>query len=384
MSATVPPPPPVKPTPPPTGVTPLLGEAASYVQAPRFQILLNGWAAYNPLSADVTVNNYAEPARFSLVIVVDPAAAAYYESQVSIAAEVQVSLNGGSYQTLIYGLVDTIEYDPIEGVLMMAGRDLAGQLMDTPTENSEQNLTASQVVEMFVQQHASQGLLGNITATKPLVGTFYGVDYSFSIYGGNLYRPTNQWDMILFLAQMSGFEAYITGRTLYFGPSTPDTAAPFVIAVNPGPPVAANVEKLRLTRSLTLAKDVQVTVISWQSLLMRPVKRVVRSSQKGAPAGGYGPTQNYVFNKPDLTPDQALKYAQAKLADITRRERVVEFEMPGELTLTPSSRVLIEGTNTDWDQLYYIDQIERSLSFDDFKQSVRLKNISPANQTIVF
>ena len=77
--------------------------------------------------------------------------------------------------------------------------------------------------------------------------------------------------------------------------------------------------------------------------------------------------------------------AKSLLKDIAVRARIIEVDMPGELNLNPSSRVNLSGTNTSWDQLYYIDEITRSLSFGEgFKQHLRLKNHSSGTQTTVF
>jgi phage protein D len=74
--------------------------------------------------------------------------------------------------------------------------------------------------------------------------------------------------------------------------------------------------------------------------------------------------------------------ANSLLAELSKHERVIEVDMPGELTLTPRNMVQIEGTGTSFDQTYYIQTITRSLSFDDgFQQSMRLKNSSPRTQT---
>ena len=38
--------------------------------------------------------------------------------------------------------------------------------------------------------------------------------------------------------------------------------------------------------------------------------------------------------------------------------------MPGELSLSPRSMVVLEGTGTEFDQTYYVDVIERRLNQD--------------------
>ncbi|MDE1990797.1 MAG: hypothetical protein KGI82_10050, partial [Betaproteobacteria bacterium] len=70
-----------------------------------------------------------------------------------------------------------------------------------------------------------------------------------------------------------------------------------------------------------------------------------------------------------------------RLAEITRHERVVEFECAGELSLTPFGVVRVSGTGTSFDQLYYPDQITRSIDFTSgFKQHVVAKNHTASEQ----
>ena len=366
----------------------VLGPQASYTQTPRFNIYLGSPSSSgqglspcpNPLVAEVITTNYSEASRFSCRIIVTPVEADSFISMSAIMAKVAVSLNYGAEQPLIIGLVDTIEYDPITNEIVLAGRDLAGLLIDTPTQEARANLTSSQLVQQIIGQFAAQGLIGNVTPTSTKIGRYYSVDYSLTIFN-QFYRTQHLWDLVQTLARVEGFEARVTGAMLYFGPPSSSNAPPYVVTVNQGPPIAANVDKLRLLRSLTLAKDVSVTVVSWNSMLGRAIIKVVRSSQQGAPKGGYGPVQNYVINKPDLTPQQALNLAEQALTDITIRERVVDISMPGELTINPSSLIQVVGTKTSFDQAYYIDEIRRTIGFEEgFHQSIRLKNISPETQ----
>jgi hypothetical protein len=49
--------------------------------------------------------------------------------------------------------------------------------------------------------------------------------------------------------------------------------------------------------------------------------------------------------------------------------------MPGELDLVPRSIVLLQGTNTAFDQTYAVDEITRRVSTrDGFVQTVRAVN----------
>jgi hypothetical protein len=145
------------------------------------------------------------------------------------------------------------------------------------------------------------------------------------------------------------------------------------VATGAGP---ANVTALRLERSLVLAGPITVTVKSWQS---RQRTAIVQTASSG---GSGGNPRNYVYVVPNLTPDAAARFAQNRLAELTRHERVVIADMPGELVLTPRVPIAVAGTRTAFDQLYWIDEIERSLHWrHGFTQRIRARNFSPAAAT---
>ena len=68
-----------------------------------------------------------------------------------------------------------------------------------------------------------------------------------------------------------------------------------------GPPQSFNGETLRMERSLTLAKDIQVTVRSWNSASGKAISRIVKAA--GGKIQQSSTLQNYVLKAPpDRTP----------------------------------------------------------------------------------
>ena len=87
----------------------------------------------------------------------------------------------------------------------------------------------------------------------------------------------------------------------------------------------------------------------------------------------------YVVLRPNLTPQQAMTLATQTLSDLSRHERVITATMPGELNLAPRSLVMLQGTNTAFDQTYAVDEITRRISIrDGFVQTVRAVNTPSA------
>jgi hypothetical protein len=135
---------------------------------------------------------------------------------------------------------------------------------------------------------------------------------------------------------------------------------------------------LKLERRLTLAQDIAVTVKSWNSRQSSAFTQTVTGlgSVEGNSRSSSN-AQHYLFVRPNLTADQALKFAQQQLNNLMMHERVVDFTVPGDLSLTPAHQLILTDTSSDFDQAYSIDLVERRLSLDDgFTQRVRAKGSS--------
>jgi hypothetical protein len=147
---------------------------------------------------------------------------------------------------------------------------------------------------------------------------------------------------------------------------------------------AQDVLDLKLARSLTLARNIEVVVKSWNSRQNSAFSQQLSANGAGSDERDGTPSQRYVFVRPNLTPDDALKFAQQKVAELARHERTVRISMPGELALTPRSVLEIQGTGTDFDQTYYIDVIERRFGqHSGLIQHVLAHNSSPRSGATV-
>ena len=268
--------------------------------------------------------------------------------------------------SLLQGEADSIHIDPIANTMEIDGRDLTARLLDARTQETFSNQTASEIANTLAGRH---GLAAAVTATSTLAGRYYGSEHD-RITLGQFSRSTTEWDLLTFLAARESFEVFVAGQTLYFQPLA---AAAAPVLITPGDCLS-----LSLERSLTLARDIEVTVKSWNTRHQAAFTQTARSSAQGGKKAGT--PQRIVVVRPNLQPNDALQLAQQILADLTGHERVVHAELPGELALTPRSRVTLGGTGTDFDQTYYIAELDRHFSFQSgFTERLRLKNINPAN-----
>jgi hypothetical protein len=353
----------------------LLNEPQPSYRSPRLRLLVNDQALTGAYEAEVNSNNHYGADRFGAVLALGPdpwADAGFWSSETNILVDVQFSLDGGaSFTSVIQGLVDMVSINPVNGSVHISGRDFTAALIEAHAQETFANRTSSEIATIFAQRH---GLIPRVTPTSALVGRFYQSDNE-SLMLNRFSEATTEWDLLTYLARQENYDSFVSGSDLRFQPTTPETKIDQVLH-------PADMIELKLARALTLARDIQVTVRSWNSLQQTAFAECVGSTiigtSPGASDNSTNATQQYVVIRPNLTPDKALAVAQQHLSELSRHERIIEFSMPAELALTPRSRILLDGTNTDFDQPYYIDSIERTFRPQTgFIQRIRASGSSP-------
>jgi phage protein D len=346
----------------------------SDVRAPRLRILANGVTFQGALEAEVISNNYYGADRYFVTLAADADVATglgYWASETDILLEVQASTDGGSsFTSLIVGSVDNVEMDPVRRIVHLEGRDLSARLIEAKTQETFANQTSSEIAELLASRH---NLRASVTSTTTPVGRYYESEHD-QLTLNAFSRETTEWDLLVLLAQREGFDVFVSGTALYFQPPifSGNIAVPLSIS---------DFVDIRFERSLTLARDIQVTVKSWNSWQQSALTQTASSAAFEADVGE---SLTYILVRPNLTTDAALKLAQQKLAELTRYERTFAGTMAGELTLTPRSVVLLAGSGTDFDQPFYISEIERSLSVSrGFIQRVRGTSMDLRSRTDV-
>jgi phage protein D len=345
-----------------------LSNATSAYASPRLLITANGQIVPGVLAAEVVSNNYYAADRFnaSIALGADPEmSAAYWSNESNIQVDIQFSVdNGMSYSSLLYGAVDCVSIELTSGLVHVTGRDLTASLIAARTQETFANHTASEIAALLAERH---NLIPQISQTTTIVGRYYQSQHD-RVTLDEFSRATTEWDLLVFLARQEGFDVYIQGQALHFQPSsTPNDVA---LSLQP-----TDVIDLRLERSLILAQDVEVIVKSWNSRLNDVCTERAATTAGGSTASSR--RQSYVYVRPNLTSDDALRLANQRLAEIARHQRTIEIRMPGELTLTPRSLIALDGTGTEFDQTYYVDVIERRLDTSrGFTQFVRARTTS--------
>ncbi|OVE45656.1 hypothetical protein CBW21_21935 [Chromobacterium violaceum] len=164
-----------------------------------------------------------------------------------------------------------------------------------------------------------------------------------------------------------------------------DSSSQYVIRwSDPGvvPYPTANVsEDIAFERNLTLAKGVTVKVRSWHK--GKVVEGIYpNSSPRGVTPGNATPKrQLYIVDREGLDHQAALALARQIHQQVTQHEMRLSCSMPGDNLLMPNTMVRVEGTASGFDQLYFVESVRRSLSFDSgYTMSLEAKNHNPNTQ----
>lgn len=345
-------------------------------RSPTVRLTVDGMRVDGVLDVEVVSTNYFSADRFRARIatgsdsLVTPS---FWSGTANVFVSFEFGLGDGSFESVIEGLVDCVSLDPARGLVRIEGRDLTAQLIETRAQDSFANRTSSEIATIIALRH---GLTAAVTPTSTPVGRYYQDEHD-RVAPGLFSHAISEWDQLVFLARHEGFDVFVQGTTLFFQPVQQQAS---IYVLRPEDALS-----LTLERSLTFARDIEVTVKSWNSRLKTAISQT--ASATGVTASGDSPptasqAQRYTIVQPNLTPDEALQLAQRRIAELVRHERVMDAVLPGELALTPRSQISLVGTATEFDQTYFVDLIQRSLGGrNGFRQRVRATNMSPRAAT---
>lgn len=273
---------------------------------------------------------------------------------------IELSVDGTTFQQVITGNVDNHLYDPIANNICVAGRDLAALLCDERIVSTYRNQTASQIAATFAKEHR---LSASITASTVLAGRYYDTDHD-EIHGGDFSFAISEWDLLCRLGSEEGITPYVGGNTLYFNPPQENPMS-FLInfSRNAGGELVSNVTDLKLERHMTEARDVIVTVRSWNSKKKTTFSATVRTKTKVPSLESDVLPSNYLVVVPNLTQVQCLTKAQQLALDYSQHERTVSATFPSFGLINPQAVIPLSGTGTDYDMTYYPQSVTYCMDF---------------------
>ena len=317
-------------------------------EQPQLRFSIGGNPIPGVVALEIELDSYFAANRFRIDLAIGAAPFAsksYFASLGMETVTIEAAFGGFGYVSIMTGQIDNICVDFLKNIVLLTGRDLSAQLIDTEITETFSNQTASQIANAIAERHQ---LTPNVTATATPVGQYYELDYARS--GLGLYsRMTTEWNLLCALAKGENFCLSVSGTTLNFGPQPASTPVP----------VTAN-NFLSLSIDIATALPGRATVKSWSSR-----NKSVVSETDGT---GVGTTIIY----PNLNAVQAQNFAANHLATLGRHGTILSGSMPADLTLAPGVKLQLSGTNSPFDQVYTVSEVSRSMhARSGFIQTVR-------------
>lgn len=370
--------------------------ASAVARQPRMKVLFNGSELPGSVKYTVSANNYYSADTFSVSFSLSAGAQSssqddqgqqnatpvydlnWWGQQTEILLDLKASIDGGdTWESLILGQVDRLTADPVAKTISCEGRDLTARFIDAKTRTTYQNKTSSQIAIELAGEHS---MTADVTETSTPVGRYYGADHD-RITLNSFTETTTEWDLLCYLAQNEGFDVWVDGTTLHFHPATERNADPYEVFIDMDTP-QSNAISMTLERSLALAKDIVVAVRSWNSKQKHGFT-VFTPNQLSTGRVAKGTAEEFSFIRPNLTGDQAQQLANKIRDELSKKERLCTFHLPGDLILKPRNMLRLRGTNSSWDQTYYVDVVTRTMSLNGgFTMSCRVKNLPPETSVV--
>lgn len=356
-----------------------IGPEYGVVRKPKAWFIIDG-VRVEPIELDVGNNAYFTADTFRARFRLDETGEMNmkkWSDQDDIDVEIYMS-DGTTEKMILKGRTDDVDIDFDQRLVLISGRDLTSELIETKITEKFPNKTSSEIVAMLAARH---NLTPVADKTSTRVGVYYGREKAM------MTDQTTEWNLLTYLAEQEGFVLYVEGSNLHFHKPPEEANAPrWVVRYTPPPKSGGsfqmNTEFLRLRRNLTVARDVVVKVISWNSKKKQQFEVSQRADRSRRPQPRTSsPTRTFVFRIPNLTEEEASKLATKKLREVSQNERVMDIRLPGDLRVTQEHVLVLAGTGTEFDQEYLIDAITWDLAFNTgFYMRIQARNIAPTSQ----
>lgn len=380
--------PPEPPAPPPTP-GPDLAFPIEVTLQPRGGISINGQRLDRLLLSFDVVNNRnftADSFRATLSLVEDDPdfGMAFWSNAERLDTEILCGfgVDAPPSASMVFGRTDEIQIDTASRTVSLTGRDYTADLIERQISEKYPNKTASEIAKTLAQE---AGLEPVVTETRGLAGTYYRAEHA------QMADQTTAWNLLTYLAEREGFDVYVQGKKLFFGPPPdPVTASKWTLKYTPARRDAqfpsAPTTTLNLTRSLTVSRDIVVKIVSWNSSKKSSITAISRSKRParstngkgGGSAAGQANTVTHVFRVPNLTQDQADDLALKRATEIAKQLRSFDADLPGDPSIDIRTIVTLAGTGGSFDTDYHLEVIQRNLSQDRaFSMRLSGQNVSP-------
>jgi len=318
------------------------------------QVSFDGNPIDGLLKASVSANNYFSADTYSLTFAMTASAGSditFWSALSSAYVEVTAvtsSSYGSTHQSLITGMIDTIQVDPIRAVAGVEGRDLSSALIDSYRQQDFVNQTASEIVSAIAQYHDLQP---NVTATSGIIGRYYGDGYT-KLSLGQFSRAQSDWDLLVQLARQNGFDLFVQDNSLYFQESNASSDTPISISMY-------DVQHIRVDRDLNVLANSVARVQSWNSQNMAAYQSNGPDNSNARTTSSTTRALPFLFSASNYTSQQVADAAGRYTTELGQLGTALHLDMPWNLSLSPRTQILLCDTDSQFDSLYRIDSLER-------------------------
>jgi hypothetical protein len=262
----------------------------------------------------------------------------------------------GQTATLVKGEIDEVEFDYIQRVVHLSGRDASAKLHATKSAEKWVNKKPHEIVKDIAGR---VGLSADVDTSSVQAGRFVAVDWSKLTDGVSLAHVLHR------LTALMGAHWFVQNDKLVVK-STAATAAPYTINYSfTNGRIVSDALALTVRRNIQAGKPVKVEVKSWHP---RKGELATGSYQ----IGGNGTSQTYSYHLPMHTKDHCDAHAKSKAKDHARHELSVSVEVVGDTSIDGTAPLLLIGTGFAQD--FKIDSIEDAFGMSGHTTRISAKN----------
>lgn len=274
--------------------------------------------------------------------------------------------DGLTWVTMMVGQVDKIVVDTTKGNVTCHGRDATSYLIDTISNRGIPNHKVYDVMADLCRD-AGVGFDGDDILTKIDANDLWRQDEFFITVGTTFNRSVSYWDLICYLAQRTNCYVFMDNNgVLHVHPDdfdadiwevtlTPPDDAPPVVKLN-----QSNATKIVFERDLNVARNTSVRVVGRNAQKKETYDEVDDQSEL---RGGdkTRSSQHVLAGLKDA--DDAKEHANTIYRQQIRHEKKFHWTQPGNLDLSCLEKVALVGGGTEWHQQYFIESIDRTMSW---------------------
>lgn len=364
----------------------------------------------NVIDVQIYNNNYYEADTFELTFMLSTQQKGYglafwasvpfvlIEFHVSMTSTAVIDANERANTPLVFaGKSDKVVIDLEQGTVKVHGRDFTSLFIDSQLTVS----LAGSAGQFFTSVAASMGFgASNIHVDSSLNAIQIS---SVTPHQKLTKRYKSAWDILTYLvnALPEPYYIYVEGYDFIITPIANTQQSTYNLTwdisteryVSP----IANMERLTVERDFILGQTVAVLVyspsladpLSTKPILGKASTAPVAVTNVPAPPGTAPSStdqsiniqqavRTYVYSAPGLTADQANIMAQAYLNQITQHVMTLTAVMPGDYRIQPYGTVTLNGTNSDWDRIYYIQDVQWDYGMDSGLRMTVTAKTTPA------